>query len=138
MQFEYKVVPAPIRGKKTRGVKSPADRFANTLSDLMNEMAAEGWEYLRADTLPAEERAGFTGKSTVFQNVLVFRREVAQAAVAAHAAPETVATTTAPLATSRVEFEPVEAVKAPRLPGASHAMPEHKVPGPNTRDVAAE
>jgi hypothetical protein len=138
MQFEYKVVPAPIRGKKTRGVKSPADRFANTLSDLMNELAADGWEYLRADTLPSEERAGFTGKTTVFQNVLVFRREVAQTERAAQAAPETVETAKPALTPTRAEFATGEAAKAPRLPGASHAMPEHKVPGPNTRDVAAE
>lgn len=133
MQFEYKVVPAPTRGKKIRGVKSSADRFANTLSELMNEMAADGWEYQRADTLPAEERAGLTGKSTVFQNVLVFRRAVE----AAEAAPED--TANAPLASPRVEFERVEATPAPRLPGASHEAPEHKVPGPDARrDVAAE
>lgn len=132
MQFEYKVVPAPTRGKKTRGVKSPADRFANTLSDLMNELAADGWEYLRADTLPSEERAGFTGKSTVFQNVLVFRRE------AALAAPRLAEADDAPQATRRVTAEAVESPRAPRLPGASHAMPEHTVPGPDKRDVAAE
>ena len=144
MQFEYKVVPAPTRGKKIRGVKSSADRFATTLTDLMNEMAAEGWEYLRADTLPAEERAGLTGKSTVFQNVLVFRREAAEAAAAAEDSVQ------APLASPRAEFERVEAAPAPRLPGASHDGPAHKVPGPDAhrdahrdappvnRDLAAE
>lgn len=74
MTFEYKVVPAPIRGKKAKGLKTPADRFANALGEMINEMAADGWEYLRADTLPAEERHGFTGRSTVFQNMLIFRR----------------------------------------------------------------
>ena len=53
--FEYKVIPAPARGEKERGLKTGIDRFANTLSSVMNEMAAQGWEYQRAETLPAEE-----------------------------------------------------------------------------------
>ncbi|KEP69579.1 hypothetical protein DL1_02965 [Thioclava dalianensis] len=72
--FEYKVIPAPARGEKERGLKTGIDRFANTLSSVMNEMAAQGWEYQRAETLPAEERSGLTGKTTVYHNLLVFRR----------------------------------------------------------------
>lgn len=77
MRFEYKVVPAPTRGKKAKGVKGTAGRFAQALSDVMNDLAADSWEYLRTDTLPAEERSGLTGHTTVFQNMLVFRRAVA-------------------------------------------------------------
>lgn len=77
--YEYKVVPAPTRAEKARGLKTTADRFAYTLEGLMNAHGAEGWEYLRADTLPVEERTGFTGRATVYQNVLVFRRPVAVA-----------------------------------------------------------
>ncbi len=80
MSYEYKVVPAPKRGLKAKGVKSSEDRFANALQTTMNELAASGWEYLRADTLPSEEREGFMGKTTVFQNVLVFRRNKRSAA----------------------------------------------------------
>ena len=76
MTFEYKVVPAPTRGRKAKGVKTPADRFARALEDTINELAAEGWEYQRTDTLPAEERAGLTSKVTVYHNLLVFRRPV--------------------------------------------------------------
>lgn len=76
-QFEYQVVPAPRRGEKARGVKTTEDRFARALTTLMNDMARQGWEYLRADTLPCDERAGLTGKATVFQAVLVFRRALA-------------------------------------------------------------
>ncbi|WP_295530348.1 DUF4177 domain-containing protein [uncultured Thioclava sp.] len=72
--FEYKVIPAPARGEKERGLKTGIDRFAHTLSGLMNDMAVQGWEYLRAETLPAEERTGLTGKTTVYHNLLVFRR----------------------------------------------------------------
>lgn len=74
--FEYKVVPAPQRGLKGRGIKGTPARFANALQTLMNKMAAEGWEYQRADTLPVEERQGLTGKTTTFQNMLVFRKAI--------------------------------------------------------------
>lgn len=76
-RFEYKVVPAPARGVKARGLRSGEERFAHALSSLMNEMAAEGWDYLRSDTLPAEERQGLTGSRTVYHNMLVFRRALA-------------------------------------------------------------
>ena len=73
-RFEYHVVPAPRRGEKAKGVKTTEERFALALSNLMNQLGAEGWEYVRADALPCDERAGFTGTKTTFQNVLVFRR----------------------------------------------------------------
>ena len=73
-KFEYKVVPAPERGLKARGVKGAEGRFAFALETVMNEMAAEGWEYQRAETLPSEERQGLSGRTTVYRNMLVFRR----------------------------------------------------------------
>ncbi|WP_050525508.1 DUF4177 domain-containing protein [Pseudorhodobacter aquimaris] len=73
--YEYKVIPAPNKGEKAKGVKTPAERFAYRLTRLMNEMGAAGWEYVRADTLPCEERSGLTGTKSVFQNMLTFRRE---------------------------------------------------------------
>lgn len=78
-RYEYKVVPAPEKGEKARGVKGTPARFAHRLSRLMNELAREGWEYMRADTLPCEERTGLTGKTLTYQNMLVFRRETPQA-----------------------------------------------------------
>jgi hypothetical protein len=78
-RFEYKVIPAPKRGEKARGVKTTEDRFAYALTHLMNDLGAEGWEYVRADALPCEERVGFTGTKTTFQNVLVFRRMIGAA-----------------------------------------------------------
>ena len=72
--FEYKVIPAPRRGDKARGAKTTADRFAAALTLVMNDLGRDGWEYLRSDTLPCEERVGLTGKSTACQNMLVFRR----------------------------------------------------------------
>ena len=72
--YEYKVVPAPRRGEKARTAKTTEDRFAYAVQSLMNGLAADGWEYVRADTLPCDERSGLTGTKTSFQNLLVFRR----------------------------------------------------------------
>ena len=73
-QFEYKAIPAPNTGTKAKGVKSREDRFALSMTDALNEMASEGWEYVRAEMLPVEERKGLTGTQTTYQNVLIFRR----------------------------------------------------------------
>lgn len=81
--YEYITVPAPMRSEKTKGSKTPADRYAVTLTDAINAMATNGWEYLRAETLPSEERSGLTGRTTVFHNLLIFRREVVQAQASA-------------------------------------------------------
>ena len=72
--YEYRVVPAPRKGSSAKGVKGGAAKFANAITVLMNAMAAEGWEYLRADTLPCEERQGLTGKTVKYHSMLVFRR----------------------------------------------------------------
>lgn len=75
--YEYKVIPAPRRGKSAKGVRGGEAKFAHALNDLMNTWGAEGWEYLRAETLPAEERSGLTSRTTVYHNMLVFRRALA-------------------------------------------------------------
>ena len=75
-EFEYKVVPAPVKGVKGKGLRTSSARFANALSILMNKMGSEGWEYQRAETLPCEERSGIAGKSTAYLNVLVFRKQI--------------------------------------------------------------
>ena len=80
-RFEFKVIPAPKRGEKARGVKTTEERFALALTSLMNQLGAEGWDYVRADVLPCDERAGLTGGTkTTFQNMLVFRRVINEAA----------------------------------------------------------
>lgn len=74
-KYEYRVLPAPERGKRGRGLKNAAERFAHALELTMNEMAAEGWDFLRAETLPCEDRAGLlSARVRTEQNVLVFRR----------------------------------------------------------------
>ena len=86
-RYEYKVVPSPRKGEKARGAKTTPERFALALTTLMNQLGRDGWEYLRADTLPCDERVGLTGTKTTFQNMLVFRRGVAVAAGQSATAP---------------------------------------------------
>ncbi|GAA6182202.1 DUF4177 domain-containing protein [Shimia sp. NS0008-38b] len=74
MTFEYKVIPSPTRGQKGKGVKGPEGRFAHALESQMNLLAGNGWEFVRAETLPNEERSGLTGSNTTYRSVLVFRR----------------------------------------------------------------
>jgi hypothetical protein len=108
--YEYKVIPAPDRGIRVRGARSGAERFAAAVADRMNAMARDGWEYVRADLLPCEERTGLTLKSTtVYHNLLVFRRVVTVEAPA-----ESVAL---PLTFPRIRLGAAETVAddAPRL-----------------------
>ena len=75
--YEYKVIPAPARAEKQRGLKTTAERFAHSLAQAINAEAEEGWEYVRAESLPCEERKGMMGgvrRST--ETVLIFRRAV--------------------------------------------------------------
>lgn len=74
--YEYRVVPAPNRAEKYRGARTTEERFALTVATAMNDLGRDGWEYLRADTLPCEERAGLTGRTTNYHVLLVFRRPI--------------------------------------------------------------
>lgn len=100
--FEYKVVPAPVKGVKAKGVKAPAARFALGVEQAINALAAEGWEYQRSDVLPSEERVGLTGSETHWRTLLVFRRSVAPAPApeATPARIEPVVTATPPVSSA--------------------------------------
>ncbi len=74
--YEYKIIPAPSKPAKIAGVKGAEARFAAGLEMAVNDMAADGWEYQRADILPSTERQGLTSTQTVYRSVLVFRRVV--------------------------------------------------------------
>ena len=124
-RFEFKVIPAPKRGEKARGVKTTEDRFALALTTLMNQLGAEGWDYVRADALPCEERVGLTGTKTTFQNMLVFRRVTAGS------------TNDAPQTSRLLLQEPMPA--APRLGPADAPVPGNAPSvGPAKPDLAAE
>lgn len=70
--FEYRVLAAPAKPAKGKG--DAGDRFAETLAETLNAEGGAGWEFVRAETLPCEERQGLTGTRTVFRTMLVFRR----------------------------------------------------------------
>ncbi len=74
MSYEYHVIPAPERGRKAKGAKTPDARYAAALAEVLNAQSAEGWEFQRAEVLPSQEKQGLTGSRTVYVNVLVFRR----------------------------------------------------------------
>ena len=129
---DYHVVPAPRRGVKAQGVRTPEDRFAHAVEIEMNRMAAEGWEFVRSDTLPCEQKSGwFSRPTTVFQTLLVFRRPAAEAEVqAARAAmPPPVAltppTSVAPSAPTANRFTPL-----PSAPAAANVTAPTAPPPP--------
>lgn len=105
-QYEYKVVPAPKKGLKAKGIKSAENRYANALETAMNALGAEGWEYQRSETLPSEERSGLTRRVTTFQNMLVFRRAVA-VDVIEPTVVEIVEDNTTPTVTAEVDESPL-------------------------------
>lgn len=75
MNYEYKVVGGPERAKRRRGARTSSDRVAAAFEEILKAEAVEGWEYLRTDTVPVTERAGwFSPARTVSRAVLVFRR----------------------------------------------------------------
>lgn len=115
-RYEYRVVPAPRKGEKARGLKTVEERFAYTLTAMMNKMGSEGWEYQRADALPVDERVGLTGSKTTYQSLLVFRRVLAEKACEFVETMETPQRLIARLPEEEFEDEPEEAPLMARTP----------------------
>jgi len=136
-RYEFKVVPAPRRGDKVRGVKTTEDRFALTLTQVMNDLGRDGWDYVRADTLPCDERVGLTGSKTTFQNMLVFRRLLAETDAALHA---TAQPATRLVAIADPVLPPAPPVVWPGAPGTAPALGPANGPAilPSRSGVAAE
>lgn len=133
-RFEYKVVPAPKRGEKARGVKTTEDRFALALTQMMNDLGADGWDYVRADTLPCDERSGLTGTRTTFQNMLVFRR----IRDAAGATPIAASVTPEPVAANGLRVQTDAAPPVLKLGAAQMPAGAARPVGPANHNVAAE
>jgi hypothetical protein len=73
--YDYKIVPAPKRAKKVKGVSGAADLFALTLNDSINELARQGWEYYCSEQLSIQAPGGwFSRARTEEHTVLVFRK----------------------------------------------------------------
>ncbi|MDT1061758.1 DUF4177 domain-containing protein [Paracoccus sp. CPCC 101403] len=116
--YEYTVIPAPARGEKTKGAKAGIERFAATLGEVLNEMARDGWEYVRAEVLPAEERSGLTSRTTIYHNLLVFRRSTA---------PEPLRE---PVPTAATLQQPAPVAPAPAAPAPVAAPAPQAAPAP--------
>lgn len=130
--YEYRVVPAPRKGEKARGLKTVEDRFALALTLMMNKLGAEGWEYQRADALPCEERVGLTGSKTVFQNMMVFRRPITETS------SELVETTQGLPRMLTADPVAAAAAAAPVLGAAAHPVGAAPAVGPANPDFAAK
>lgn len=115
-QYEYKVVPAPTKGVKAAGVKSAEGRFANAIQGLLNTQASEGWEYLRSDMLPSDERQGLTSTQTVYRTLLVFRRAVAPVDSPAETAITQAAVIAEAVEVDHDDVAPQESEPAPETP----------------------
>lgn len=89
MEFEYKVIPAPVKGKKADGMRKAEEKFAYAIQEVMNEQAKDGWEFIRSETLPNTERTGITKRTTTERSLLVFRRDVFEHEYANDAPPLT-------------------------------------------------
>ncbi|MEL7468138.1 MAG: hypothetical protein AAFN27_06775 [Pseudomonadota bacterium] len=75
MAYEYKCVGAPEKAKRRRGAKTRTDRVAAVMQDIIAQEAVGGWEYLRTDLVPVEEKSGLFGRvHEVHRAVLIFRR----------------------------------------------------------------
>ncbi len=72
--YEFQVVPAPRKGERVEGLRTDAARMANTLTELLNDMALDGWDYVRADTLPNDMSGDLSGTAPPTMTLLVFRR----------------------------------------------------------------
>lgn len=138
MKFEYKVIPAPKKGKRGKGVRGAEGKFANALMLVMNELGAEGWEYLRTDTLPSEVRTGLTGRTTVFQNMLVFRRSSLSVAVVAGEAEAPITPETIQAAHARALPSPDQAQILPDNVTALETGEARPSDQRNPRELAAE
>ena len=57
--YDYRVIPAPKQVKRVKGVHGAEELFAPTLTEAINEVARQGWEYVRAERLPAEAPRGW-------------------------------------------------------------------------------
>lgn len=72
--YEYKVVPAPIRATRAKGLKTTADRFSHALAERINAEAAGGWQFQRIETLACEDRGRLWRSKSSAQTVMIFAR----------------------------------------------------------------
>lgn len=75
-RFEYKLVKAPQKSNKYSGLNKLDDKFAHTLMDSMNDIASDGWQFLRKEVMTETKRRGFFGRKSTSHDYLVYRRQL--------------------------------------------------------------
>ena len=133
--YQYKTVAAPRRLKKVKGVKGKDALLAHAVEELIAVEAAQGWEYLRADSFPVEDKGGMFSKPVVTERaVMIFRKAIAaqqpvarpQAApapqpIAQQPAPQPAAHQAPPAQPQRAEPSIAPAAEPPRAPSVGGA-----------------
>ncbi|SFI49794.1 hypothetical protein [Jannaschia pohangensis] len=79
--YEYEAVPAPTKAERRPGLKTDGERLAFALSEILNIMAEDGWDYIRSDTFSTESWTDVTGTAEKSQTILIFRRPLTYEAV---------------------------------------------------------
>lgn len=139
--YEYKIIPAPRKAQKVKGIRGNSGRFAHNLTEMINEQASDGWEYFRAESLPVDEKTGLFGKTQeVYVSILVFRRPIIVAEFEFHE-EETEVEYVEPEVEDEASFEPEieEEVEPEHVPVMHPSHEEETVHesaslGPVTRD----
>ena len=121
--YNYKTIAAPRRLKKVKGVKGQDALLAHSVEELIAVEAAQGWEYLRADTFPVEAKGGMFSKPVLTERaVLVFRKPIAvQMAQPVAAQPVQPAPQPAPAPAPQPVVQPAPAPQQQNEPGFSIA-----------------
>lgn len=125
--YDYKVVPAPRRARKVKGISATPDLFALTLTEAINEVARQGWEYCGSETMTSEAPGGWFRRGSVEeQSVLVFRRP------REHLSPRLAAAPVEPAAApSELLMGPGEAPRRPVQPAVLRREPRLGEDGPS-------
>ncbi len=75
MEYEYFAIAAPNQTKRKKGENTAAEHLASVMTEVMNEFAQAGWEYLRSETLSVmDKRHRFASTEERVETILIFRR----------------------------------------------------------------
>ena len=138
MEYEYKCIAAPEKARRRRGAKTRTDRVALAIEEILQAECTGGWEYLRADLIPVEEKNGFFSRTQeVHRAILIFRRAIrAQGATAlqtqaAAVAPQAPAVAPAPIAAPVQVQQPAPAVSPQPEGNFSLSADREQAPDPD-------
>lgn len=120
--YDYKVVPAPKRVKKIKGISAAPDLFALTLTEAINEVARQGWEYYCSESITVQAPGGWFKRGAIEEQVvLIFRKPREHLSPRMAGAPEVTGASPAPRMAERAMAEPPMA----QGNGAAWSEPRH-------------